>query len=744
MTMQIFSAPNIQGVSFRRLLRGGQDIAMLHGVFAFTLLLALGVLPPAFAAAGPGPLERGIQAFESQKYSEAIAALKAAQASPNGSKLADYAAFYLASAREELRDFEQARKDLAVFHKPGIASPLETKALLLEARGLAETGSGPAAVKMLKSRYEELPQPAADFTLAQVYEAAGEPAQAATYYQRVSYLYPLSDSAARAAKALDGLKAQLGAKYPPPMPELMLERGNRYLSARLYPKARLEFTALMEELGGADREMAEVQLGATDFQDKKIEHACAYIKGLPVAGGEAGAERLFYVSECARRADDESAMQAALGKLAKEHAVSPWRLKAMLAAANRFLVSNRPESYEPLYRACYESFPAELEAAYWHWKVTWVAYLHRRKDAAEMLREQAVRYPGSTHASSALYYLGRLAERAKDYRAARAYYDRIAVRYPGYYYGILAKERLAQPSLARAVPGESAETFLSGIAFPPPAPQESYTATPATVRRIERFRMLSDLGLPKLAEAELRFGARVDGQPHLLAMEVAAAGEPHRRLRSMKSLVTDYFTLAPDAAPERFWQLLFPLPFRGDLVKEASASALDPTMVAGLVRQESEFNPKVISPAHAYGLTQLVPSTGRQLARRAGIRTFNANMLFQPSVNLRLGTTYLRSLLDQWGGKWEETLASYNAGKTHVLEWIKWADFEEPAEFVETIPFTETREYVQSVMRNAAAYRRIYGARMAADAESEPGSVKKVAAPVRHAPKKSRRSPLAG
>ena len=100
-------------------------------------------------------------------------------------------------------------------------------------------------------------------------------------------------------------------------------------------------------------------------------------------------------------------------------------------------------------------------------------------------------------------------------------------------------------------------------------------------------------------------------------------------------------------------------------------------------------------------------------------------MLFQPSTNLRLGTTYLRSLLDQWDGKWEQTLASYNAGKTHVNEWIKWADFQEPAEFVETIPFNETRDYVQSVLRNAAAYRRIYGAKLN---EIPPPPVQKTAA----------------
>jgi soluble lytic murein transglycosylase len=98
------------------------------------------------------------------------------------------------------------------------------------------------------------------------------------------------------------------------------------------------------------------------------------------------------------------------------------------------------------------------------------------------------------------------------------------------------------------------------------------------------------------------------------------------------------------------------------------------------------------------------------MARRNGVRRFRTSMLFQPATNLKLGTGYLRSMLDEWGGKWEQTLASYNAGKTHVEEWVTWNSFQEPAEFVETIPFTETREYVQAVLRNAAIYRRLYEA----------------------------------
>jgi predicted Zn-dependent protease len=157
------------------------------------VLLAACVAAP--AQTGVALLARGIDRFEHAKYNEAIQDLKTVQ--PQLPKLADYVAFYLASSRIELKDFTQAHKDLAVFRQPPIASPLSARAALLEARVLTETGTPGDAISLLKEREAELPRPAADFALAQAYEAAKDPGQAATYYQRVYYLYPLSDLAPR-------------------------------------------------------------------------------------------------------------------------------------------------------------------------------------------------------------------------------------------------------------------------------------------------------------------------------------------------------------------------------------------------------------------------------------------------------------------------------------------------------------------------------------------------------------------
>jgi soluble lytic murein transglycosylase len=166
--------------------------------------------------------------------------------------------------------------------------------------------------------------------------------------------------------------------------------------------------------------------------------------------------------------------------------------------------------------------------------------------------------------------------------------------------------------------------------------------------------------------------------------------------------------------------LLFPLPYRTDLLQCAHEREIDPYLLAGLIRQESEFNPQAVSPAKAYGLTQVRPATGRQYAREAGVQRFTTRALYQPAVNLKIGGSILRGMLNHNNGNLEQTLAAYNAGPARVAEWLTWNTYREPAEFVESIPFTETRDYVQAVLRNAEMYRRLYAGVMKAEQTPEP------------------------
>ena len=217
--------------------------------------------------------------------------------------------------------------------------------------------------------------------------------------------------------------------------------------------------------------------------------------------------------------------------------------------------------------------------------------------------------------------------------------------------------------------------------------------------RIDRARLLVAAGLTDWAERELRFGAQTEDQPHLLAMELAklnGPGKPQQAIKYVKGMAPGYLFLPIDSAPLDFWRLAFPLPYRNDLERFAQKNKLDPFLMAALIRQESEFDEKAVSVSDARGLTQIKPSTGKELSRRLKMKPYTTAKLFQPLVNLEFGTYYFKTVSDSLNGNTEATLAAYNAGLSRAKAWLKWGDFREPAEFVETVPFAQTRTYIQT------------------------------------------------
>jgi soluble lytic murein transglycosylase len=665
-------------------------------------------------------LALGVTAYEQKNYPNAIGELKGIQTKLP--EIADYAAYYVAAARVESNDTTVSARDLAPAHPATAPSPVSGKAWLVEARAL-KMADAAAAIRVLRDHYADLPQPDGDLTLADCYQAANNLPDAADFYQRVYYQYVTGDAAIRSAAALVALKDTMGAAYPQPLPEQKLQRADRLLELREYAAAKAEYQGLLGQLASAPQDRARVSIGAVDFLHGETSLAYSYLRDLEVADPEAGAERLYYIEECARHLNNEDAMMAAVKELAAKYPESPWRLKALVSAANRYLLINRPDDYLPLYQAAYESFPAAPVAALCHWKVAFQQYLHGAGNSADLLAEHLRNYPGHYSAGAALYFLGRSFERQNDAAAARAAWQLLVQTFENTYYAMLARERLRGPEMQRAAGSAAAAQWLASLKFSAarPVPAEN---SPATAARIERSRLLRTAGLADLADSELRFGARTDGQAPLLAMETAGAAEaPHRAMRIMKTMTPDYLGVPVGSAPRKFWELLFPLPYRSDLVQSAQEREIDPYLLAGLIRQESEFNPEAISPAKAYGLTQVRPATGRQYARQAGVQRFTTRALYQPAVNLKIGCSILRGMLNHNNGNLEQTLAAYNAGPARVAEWLTWNTYREPAEFVESIPFTETRDYVQAVLRNAEMYRRLYEG-VAKAAEEKPAPIK--------------------
>jgi soluble lytic murein transglycosylase len=185
-------------------------------------------------------------------------------------------------------------------------------------------------------------------------------------------------------------------------------------------------------------------------------------------------------------------------------------------------------------------------------------------------------------------------------------------------------------------------------------------------------------------------------------------GELRRAITVMRRAYPQFLTAGGDALPAPILQIIFPLTYWDAIKKNAAIHALDPYVVAALIAQESTFDQTARSSANAYGLMQILPSTGRRLASALGIRRFNTSMLLNGETNIRLGTLYFKRLVQQFGGA-HYALASYNAGENRVVRWKAERPGMDEDEFIDDIPFPETQNYVKRILGTAEDYRRLYG-----------------------------------
>ena len=383
--------------------------------------------------------------------------------------------------------------------------------------------------------------------------------------------------------------------------------------------------------------------------------------------------------------------------------------QALLSAGNIYLLRHDYDHAIDAYRELQQRFPNGGRASYAHWKATWLSLRQgRREDAEKGFDEQIDLYPMSGEVPAALYWRARLAEEDGDPAKARAYYQKVSERFRNYYYGELARQQL------KKLPVDSVPVRYPLLdRIPPIDASAKVTAdpVPSDNLRVQKAQLLENGALVDFAVRELRAAAD-EGKGNWLAPEMARlyadAGHYNTAIEVLKRAVPSYFAVDLPSLPRSYWEALFPKPFWIDLKRFSSDNALDPYLVAALIRQESEFNPGAVSHANAVGLMQLLPKVGKSVAKQEKMKHFSSTQLFVPAVNLQLGTRYFRGMVDKFGA-FEYALAAYNAGSDRVQDWLGQGKYRDPQEFVESIPFTETREYVQAILRNANVYRQLYG-----------------------------------
>ncbi len=636
-------------------------------------------------------------------YAKAIDPLNRAKV--HAGDLGDYVAYYLGTSYLQTGRTAEAIANLADFAKSHPDSLLVRDAAVSYADALLLEGQPAEAATLLEQIRLPL-RSDLEFALGRAYAASGQTGKAADTLTNIYYTMPASAEA-------DGAFAEL--KKLPLVPEPTVAqrktRAEALVSRRRYADAAEEYRSLANEASPADRPAMQLSLADALHRSGRNRDAKQVLADVGNVSGEANAQRLYLVGQVAWAANDNDAFYRTVDELRQSAPTSQWLEQALLSAANLHLVHHEYDQALDTFREAQQRFPDGARASYVHWKAAWLTLRQgRNEEAKKAFEEQITLYPTGGETPAALYWRARLAEEDNQFGMARAFYQKLSDRYRNFYYAELARQRMKHLPAA----GDAATEYALLDRVPPLDSDMKVTETepPSDELHVQKAELLGNGGLVDFAVRELQAATAVDGGswgPAETARLYVETGHYDRAIEVMKHSAPNYFALDIPDLPRTYWEALFPKAYWSDLRRNATANGLDPYLVASLIRQESEFNPNAVSRANAVGLMQLLPKTGKVVARQAKLKRYSASQLYTPAVNLQLGTRYFRGMVDKFGGSFEYALAAYNAGSDRVEEWLGQGKYRDPQEFVESIPFTETREYVQAILRNASVYKQLYG-----------------------------------
>lgn len=523
-------------------------------------------------------------------------------------------------------------------------------------------------------------------------ERSGDVSGAIDAHRLVYYDYPLSPDAGESGRVLERLR-EVEVPFPTRLDKTRA-RAQALYAARRWADARATYVDLAAMATGELRDGAEVRIAAADVQAKQYKSALDRLRAL-AAGGPHQAEAQFHMALARRGLGDVDGYVQAVRALADAHRQSSYAEEALNGLATWYVLRDDDAAAAEIFGEMMRRFPAGRFAERAAWKAGWWAYRHKSDAAAVAYFDAGARnFPRSDYRPSWLYWSGRAKQRLGDAAGAIARLVLTATDYHNSYYGRLA---LAQLGDARAVP-----TSVGASAGALPAP-------PPTERQIS---LLMALGLYDLALAEAQFARRVYGDSAALQATVALAQHRAGRLRpginAMKRAYPQYLASGGQSLPPDVLRVIFPIAYWQELEGSANRRGLDPYLVVALAAQESTFDAGISSSAGAIGLMQIMPATGRTVARQLGITPFATRRLTDPEVNMAIGTKYFADLMQQFGHA-AYALAGYNAGGHRVTRWRAERPGLPIDEWIDDIPYPETQNYVKRILGTAEDYRRLYG-----------------------------------
>jgi soluble lytic murein transglycosylase len=544
---------------------------------------------------------------------------------------------------------------------------------------------------------------------AKAYEAQGSPADAVKYYRR-TYFFAAGSNAAKEAEAkLTSLAQQL----TPLSADEARERAEQLYRAHNYPDAATAYTNLVNSYPTAVTSATRLKQVTVLSALRRMPDAQAAFNAIASTAPEK--EEAYYQLalayarsrnwQQARSLADEMKQKYPNGKLVPKTFID-------LGLEARAAKNGVEEGY--YLKTAVAAFPNAIEVAQAQFELAW--YQHEQGNYAissQMFIDHLAKYvdKDTTNRGKAGYWAARDSERAGKIPDACTLYNAVNYRYGANWYGYLATQRLqslkSQCGSSAAVSDQVAKA-VGNLKLVTVAPE---TAGPKELDLAARSEDLGSVALFDWAVDELTEAKKTaNNSPKInlaLAHYYRFRNDNVNALLALAKSYPDYSQMFPEEMSKEEWDVFYPLSNWTEIKYWAGQRRLDPYQVAGLIRQESVFNPKARSGANAYGLMQLILPTAQVMARKYGSQSnVSIDQLYQPPVNIELGTAYMRDMFDKYG-QIEFVAVAYNAGPNRVPQWRATLP-PDIDEFVENIPFKETKGYVQGVIRNAAQYRRLY------------------------------------
>lgn len=637
---------------------------------------------------GTASLARAVELVEDKRYEDALPHLEALLGSDE--RLEDYVLYYLGltEARLGLSGAEQRLIELRTYYPRSVWAPAAALELGRAYRQQGKLVEAEAFLAVAAAAPERDVAAQAEIERAQLLLAGGRDQEAAAALQALRRDARGTAAVAPARSLLRQIRAQ--------NPALALYGREWIEEARLLLDER-DFVGAEKALRAADPAGgdAEVQLLLAEALKGQGNTAAAVsVLGLIVEhqpDSAAAPRALYRMAQLLWNQDEDVAAEAAFRQFLKRWPGQPQTADALYAIGRIQQAEGRRLAASETYERLAREYPAAKTAWEARWRVGWIEYEGKLWSAAATTFASVARAAADpAEAASARYWQARALERGGRPDEANELYRRILAEAPVSYYAWRAEQRLGEERFDVA-----AQVQPVTLPLPPP---------PASIDRfhLERYQALQPLGLLRFARAEVA------------AMEREAAEPAAREFVYYAYARTDDYPAArrvgreldiPAGVRER---VLYPLAFWPEVSQAAGDNSVDPLLVVSLIRQESLFDPQARSGADARGLMQLLPATARQEAGFMGWTEDPTDRLYEPAVNVALGVHHLRDLLDDYDGDPVKALAAYNGGTAAVDKWRRQFAELESDEFVESITYRETRDYVKRVLGNRRAYALLY------------------------------------